>query len=424
MTPPVAAEAPLSAPTVDRASALLPVSEACARATAYAAPLIGRDIVPVTQAAGRTLAEPAVARIATPPFTQSAMDGYALIAGDGIAVGSRIEVVGRVPAGGHGAPITTGQATRLFTGAPLPEGADAVIMQEHVERDGSAIILRRAARAGDNIRIKGEDIQPLEILLQAGERLDARHVALVAAQGIDSLVVRVRPRVAVISMGDELRQVGEVLDPGTIHDSNRPMLLSLVERAGLVPVDGGWVPDESGIIADRLRSMSDRADLVITSGGASLGEEDHALAALERAGGSGETLKIALKPGKPAVVGRIDAAAYLGLPGNPVSSLVCWLLLGWAMICALERRTPHRRLSFPLPSRSAFDRRAGRTEFVPARLVDDHDGLGVEILGRGGSARLRPLSDADGLVEIAAENSGVRPGQLILFHPVRGGFAS
>jgi molybdopterin molybdotransferase len=201
------------------------------------------------------------------------------------------------------------------------------------------------------------------------------------------------------------------------------MLLTLIEHAGLVPVDGGWVPDQPEMIADRLRSLAERADLVITSGGASLGEKDHALEALERAGGSGETLKIALKPGKPAVVGRIDSAAYLGLPGNPVSSLICWLLLGRTMTHSLEGRAPARRSGFPLPSKSAFARRAGRTEFVPAKLVEGHDGLGVEILGRGGSARLKPIAEADGLAEIAAENCGIRPGDIVLYHPLRGGFA-
>lgn len=190
MTLPAAVEAPLSSPVVDRAPALLSVSEACARTSAYAAPLLGTDVVPVAQAAGRTLAEPIVARLAAPPFSQSAMDGYALVVGDELAAGARFEVVGRVPAGRRGGRIAAGQAARLFTGAPLPEGADAVIMQEHVEREGSAIILRRALRAGDNIRYRGEDIQPLEILLQAGERLDARHIALAAAQGIETLKVR------------------------------------------------------------------------------------------------------------------------------------------------------------------------------------------------------------------------------------------
>ena len=419
----VAAKALLAAPVVDSASVILSLPEACARASTYAAPLIGTDIVPVTQGTGRTLAEPVVARVATPPFTQSAMDGYAVVACDGIAVGTCLQVDGRVPAGSRGGKIAPGQAARLFTGAPIPEGADAVVMQEHVDRDGESIVLCRPIRAGDNIRIKGEDVQPLEILLQAGERLDARHVALAAAQGICTFKVRARPRVAVISTGDELRQAGDTLEPSAIYDSNRPMLLALVEQSGLVPIDGGWVPDQPGMIADRLRCMAERADLVVTSGGASLGEEDRALEALERAGGSGETLKIALKPGKPAVVGRIGSAAYLGLPGNPVSSLVCWLLLGRTMTNSLEGREPPRRLGFPLPSKSAFARRAGRIEFVPVKLVDGHEGLGVEILGRGGSARLQPLAEADGFAEIAAENAGVRPGEVVLFHPLRGGFA-
>ncbi|WP_293797281.1 gephyrin-like molybdotransferase Glp [uncultured Bosea sp.] len=424
MTLPIVVEAPLSALAADRAPALLSVSEACARAAAYAAALTRTDTVPVTQAAGRTLAEPIVARLAAPPFTQSAMDGYALAAGDGLAAGIRLEVVGRVPAGGRGGRIAAAQAARLFTGAPLPQGADAVVMQEHVDRDGDIIVLRCPIRAGDNIRIKGEDVQPLETLLQVGERLDARHVALAAAQGIGTFKVRARPRVAVISTGDELRQAGDALEPSAIYDSNRPMLLALIEQSGLVPIDGGWVPDRPEMIADRLQCAAERADLVITSGGASLGEEDHALEALERAGGSGETLKIALKPGKPAVVGRIGSAAYLGLPGNPVSSLVCWLLLGRTMASSLEGREPPRRLGFPLPSKSAFVRRAGRTEFVPVKLVEGHEGLGVEILGRGGSARLQPLAEADGLAEIAAENSGVHPGDVVLFHPLRGGFAT
>ena len=424
MTLPIVVEAPLSALAADRAPALLSVSEACARAAAYAAALTRTDTVPVTQAAGRTLAEPIVARLAAPPFTQSAMDGYALAAGDGLAAGIRLEVVGRVPAGGRGGRIAAAQAARLFTGAPLPQGADAVVMQEHVDRDGDIIVLRCPIRAGDNIRIKGEDVQPLETLLQVGERLDARHVALAAAQGIGTFKVRARPRVAVISTGDELRQAGDALEPSAIYDSNRPMLLALIEQSGLVPIDGGWVPDRPEMIADRFQCAAERADLVITSGGASLGEEDHALEALERAGGSGETLKIALKPGKPAVVGRIGSAAYLGLPGNPVSSLVCWLLLGRTMASSLEGREPPRRLGFPLPSKSAFVLRAGRTEFVPVKLVEGHEGLGVEILGRGGSARLQPLAEADGLAEIAAENSGVHPGDVVLFHPLRGGFAT
>lgn len=398
---------------------LLSIPQACARAVGYVPRRQVNETVRVLEAAGRTLAEPIVARLAMPPFTQSAMDGYALLAGEGIAPGCRLDVVDRVAAGSVGRRLLRGEASRLFTGAPLPDGADAVIMQEHVERDGGSIVLRRTIRAGDNIRYRGEDIEPLEPLLSAGDRLDARHIALLAAQGIEHVAVAVRARVAVISTGDELRQPGEGLEAAAIYDSNRPMLLALIAQAGLTAIDGGWVPDDAGRLSARMRELASGADLVITSGGASVGEEDHALAALRQAGGHGETLKIALKPGKPAVVGAIGAAAHLGLPGNPVSSLVSWLILGHAMVSALEGRPSRQRLGCPMTSRSRFDRRPGRAEFVPARFADDG---GLEILGRGGSARLRPLVLADGLAEIAAENAGVQPGDTVLFHPFRDGF--
>lgn len=414
--------AQIVAPIPIRETALLSIPDACIRAARYAAPLTLTETLPVFQAVGRSLAEPVTAQIAMPPFTQSAMDGYALMAEKGADAGTPLEVIDRIAAGGRGRRLASGQAARLFTGAPLPEGADAVIMQEHVERAGSAIVLRRPIRAGDNVRYRGEDIEPLEPLLDANERLDARHIALLAAQGVGVVKVAARARIAVISTGDELRQSGTALDPAAIYDSNRPMLLALISQAGLQPIDGGWAPDQPDKIAERLRVMADEADLVMTSGGASIGEEDHALSALLRAGGDGEVLKIALKPGKPAVVGRIGRAAYLGLPGNPVSSLVSWLILGHAMVSALEGREPRRRLGCPMTSRSRFDRRPGRSEFVPARLIEDASGIGVEILGRGGSARLRPLVQADGLAEIAAENAGVLPGDAVLFHPLRDGF--
>ncbi|SFD31883.1 molybdopterin molybdotransferase [Bosea sp. CRIB-10] len=417
MTITIASRAPEQ--DMGRQKALLPVPDACRRAASYATPLRAAETVSVFEALGRTLAAPVAAELAMPPFSQSAMDGYALAAGDGIHSGARLEVVERIAAGSVGKRLGQGKASRLFTGAPLPEGADAVIMQEHVEREGSAIILRRPIRAGDNVRYRGEDIEPFEPLFGTGERLDARHIALLAAQGIARVGVLVRARVAVISTGDELRQAGAGLGAAAIYDSNRPMLLALIAQAGLIAIDGGWVPDDAERLAARMRELAGRVDLVLTSGGASAGEEDHALSALDRAGGRGETLKIALKPGKPAVVGAIGAAAYLGLPGNPVSSLVSWLILGHAMVSALEGRAPRQRLGCPMTSRSHFDRRPGRAEFAPARLSEDG---GVEILGRGGSARLRPLVQADGLAEIATDNAGVLPGDTVLFHPFRDGF--
>ncbi|RDJ20386.1 molybdopterin molybdenumtransferase MoeA [Bosea caraganae] len=401
-------------------SRLLSIEEACARATSLTKPITRTESVPLAAGVGRVLAEPLEARVAIPPFTQSAMDGYALAGGDGLAAGTELAVTERLPAGRRGRALREGAAARIFTGALLPDGADAVAMQEHVARAGDKIVLARAVRAGDNVRPRGEDIDPPERLLDRGERLDARHIGLIAGQGYGHVTAVARPRIAVVSTGSELRQPGQPLDAATIYDSNRAMLLALISAGGLDVRDGGWIADDADAIAARLRELAGECDLVVTSGGASVGGEDHAAAAVERAGGHAETLAMAVKPGKFTVVGRIAACAYLGLPGNPVASLVSWLLLGQAMVCALTGAPQRRPAGYPLSSLSRFQHRTGRTEFVPARLIEQGYGrIGIEILGRGGSARLRPLALADGLAEIAAERADIEPGDQMLFHPFR-----
>lgn len=410
------AEPPLQRATIS-------VAEACAAAMAEVNPLARAERVGLATCGGRILAETVVSRIASPPFTQSAMDGYALVAASGLSEGTRLKVVDRVPAGRCGRRLSAGEASRIFTGAPMPEGADAVVMQEHVERDDTSIALTRRMTAGDNVRHQGEDIEPLEPLLKPGIRLDPRHIAMLAAQGAETVAVRSKLRVAVFSTGDELQDAGTMLSGAAVYDSNRPMLLSLIGHAGHDAIDGGRAADSRSEIAERLRMLSEHADLVISSGGASVGEEDHSLAALSHAGGSGRVLKIALKPAKPAIVGRIGQAAYLGLPGNPVASLVSWLILGHAMVGALQGR-PHRpHVGYPLAIAAGFARRPGRTEFVPARLVSNKgQEVRAEIIGKGGAAQLRPLAFADGLAEIAAECGDLRPGDLIRFHPFSGAF--
>jgi molybdopterin molybdotransferase len=406
-------------------SDLIEIDEACIRAARHALPITAVETVSTCQAGGRTLAENIGATLALPAFDQSAMDGYAVaLGGEMLPATTRVRVVGRVAAGDTAPSLVAGQAARIFTGAPLPLGADAVLMQEHGCRDGNDLVLHRMLRPGDNIRRRGEDIKEGDHLLSPGIRLDARHIALLAAQGRSSVTVRRRPRLAVISTGNELRQPGSALTDATIYDSNRPMLMALAMQAGLAVVDGGWVPDDPGTMAEVLRDLSSRSDFVVTTGGASVGEEDHSAAAVTRAGGRCETLRIALKPGKPAVVGRIGKAAYLGLPGNPVSALVSWLILGGCVVATLEGRPYRRRPGCPLPAASRFERRAGRTEFAPARIVATDAGPAIEILGRGGSARLQPLVAADGLVEIHALHAPVEPGAAVLFHPFRDGFAS
>lgn len=403
---------------------LITIDEACAKAASYARQISATEDVPIHFVGGRTLAEEIVARLAMPAFDHSAMDGYALALGGGmLPAGARVRVEARIAAGGAGSQISQGAAARIFTGAPLPAATDAVLMQEHGSRDGDHLVLNRMVRPGDNIRRRGEDIEEGEPLLAPGVRLDARHVALLAAQGRARVAVQRRPRVAVISTGNELRQPGTSLTEGTIYDSNRPMIMTLAAEAGLEVVDGGPVPDNARAIAEAVRALAMECDLVLSTGGTSVGEEDHSAAAMAHVGSAFETLKIALKPGKPAVVGRIAHATYLGLPGNPVSALVSWLLLGGAITAAMEGRPVGRRAGCPMPAASRFERRPGRMEFAPARIVAGGTGSALEIIGRGGSARLRPLVEADGLAEIHPLHAPVEPGERVIFHPFRDGFA-
>jgi molybdopterin molybdotransferase len=407
-----------------RSPKLISLDEACQRAASYVTAIDRCDRVFLVDALDRVLAEQVCALVALPPFDQSAMDGYAFAASSINRIATEITIVSRVAAGTNSATVPAGAAARIFTGAPIPPGADTVVMQEHVRREGLRVTIDGPVRAGSNIRRCGEDIAKGETLLEVGQRLDALHLALLAAQGISSVGVFHRPRIVIVSTGDELRQPGQLLGEASIYDSNRPMLLALASRAGLDAVDGGFIPDNAEVMADRLSALADGADMIVTTGGASTGEEDHAAAALAANKASFEILSIALKPGKPAIVGRFGNSAYLGLPGNPVSALVAWLTVGSAMVAALCGRKPHRRLGCSMTTISAFERKPGRTEFVPGRLVSTEAGPCVEILGRGGSARLKPLIHADGLAEIEATAGNISPGDSVVFHAFRSGFAT
>ena len=413
-----------STPDICAGVGLVDLEGACASAARHASPIAAREDVLVGRASGRTLADPLLAGVALPAFDQAAMDGYAVsLAGGIIPPGTRLPVMGRLIAGERAPSLPQDHAVRIFTGAPLPLGADAVLMQEYARRDGQEVIFDRIVRSGDNVRRRGEDIREGDHLLPPGIRLDARHVALLASQGRSTVTVLRRVRVGVISTGNELRQPGGPLGEATIYDCNRPMIMAFAEQSGLDVVDGGWIRDDPAAIGAALTALANRCDLVVTTGGASVGEEDHAATAAGIAGASFETLRIALKPGKPAVVGKIGPCAYLGLPGNPVSVLVSWLFLGGAVVAALEGRPFRRRMGCPIRVASRFERRPGRTEFAPARLVLDVHGPEADILGKGGSARLRPLVEADGLVEIHPLHAPVERGSIVAYHPFRDGFS-
>ncbi|MGF9760328.1 gephyrin-like molybdotransferase Glp [Microvirga sp. 0TCS3.31] len=414
---------PAKALSCDSPDGLIPIEEACSRAAAYASVIEGHEEVSLSDALGRTLAVPVTSVLPLPPFDQSAMDGYAVSAGDGLPSGIALAVAGRVAAGDEELPLPLGSALRIFTGARIPHGADAVVMQEHVTHVNGRIVLTRMARSGDNIRRRGEDVRAGEVLLRPGERIDARHVALLAAQGFERTCVRRRIRIGVLSTGSELRSQGERLTEASFFNSNRPMILALARQSGADVLDGRIVRDDPQLIAGALSELARRCDLIVTTGGVSVGDEDHSMVALVGARGRGETLKVALKPGKPAVIGAIGRTTYLGLPGNPVAALVSWLLLGSAVLAALDGRWVRPLPGMRLPLMHAFNRRLGRTEFAPARIVQVNGGSAVEILGRGGSARLKPLAAADGLVRIEPLHAPVKQGDEVMFHPFRDGFS-
>lgn len=396
---------------------LLAISTACARAAACVTAVTAAETVPLREAAGRILAVSIDAAFAMPHFDQSAMDGYALAAASVGEGQNNLAISQRILAGEAGSPLVPGTAARIFTGAPLPEGADAVVMQEQAAACDARVTLNGPVKAGAHVRKRGEDISVGEALLAPGIRLTPRHVALLAAQGLAEVAVMRRPVVAVISTGSELRQPGEALGRGALYDSNRPMLMALAAEAGFSVVDGGCLPDNAGLLAERLAELAGEVNLIVSSAGASVGDEDNSLKAAEAAGFTCEALRIAMKPGKPAVVGRSGATAYLGLPGNPLSAFISWNILGGAMAAAMAGRERPLPQGLSVPAANRFGHKPGRTEFVPARLVTREGITAAELLGHGVSGHLKPLASAEGLVEIAAASGAVSPGDAVRFHP-------
>ncbi|GLK55743.1 molybdopterin molybdotransferase [Methylopila capsulata] len=397
---------------------LLSVEAARATVAALVAGPVGAETLPFAELRGRVTAEPTMSPTPLPPFDHSAMDGYALA-----DLGLRHVLRGRLAAGSAGARETLkpGDAVRIFTGAPMPPGAIAVVMQERVTREGDVVALRTAVEQGANIRRRGEDVSAGDLLVPAGALIDARHLAILAASGVERVAVRRKVVIGLLSTGDELIEHGRPLTPGRIHDANRPMLLGILSTPAHEVIDYGIAPDDPAELTQLLIEAGRRCDALVTSGATSVGEEDHLAAAVAAAGGQLGLAKVALKPGKPIVAGRVGGAALVGLPGNPFAALVGQMLIGRVVLERLAGLEP--RPLAPLSAVAAFGQKGpgGRTEFAPAALVGtDPSGLPrVEKLGRGGSARLAPLIAADGLAVIPAGHDEVKPGDAIGFLPFR-----
>lgn len=307
---------------------LIPVEDALSRVLANIEQPVSIEHVPLEQCAGRALAEDLSALRDQPPFPASAMDGYALRGIDADHVPATFQVIGTSAAGRRfSGSVGPQQAVRIFTGAPLPDGADTVVIQEDTEAKGDQVIVKERPRYGQHIRKNGLDFAAGDVPLQAGLRLDARHIALAAAMGHGTLPVRRKPRVAILATGDELVRAGEPVGPDQITASSLPATALMVEKAGAEAIDLGIARDTLEALEERIQAARDAgADILVTLGGASVGEHDLVQRALQRQGMELGFWRVALRPGKPLMHGKLGGMLLLGLPGNPVSTLVCTLL--------------------------------------------------------------------------------------------------
>ncbi|HUJ28139.1 MAG TPA: gephyrin-like molybdotransferase Glp [Myxococcales bacterium] len=391
---------------------LLSVDEALEVLLAGARPVSEIEQVPTLEASGRVLARAQASTMDVPPMDNSAMDGYALRLADVGAPGARLRVAQRIAAGALGKPLEPGTVARIFTGAPIPPGTDAIVMQEFCSADGEHVIVNKVPQREEWIRRRGSDIRAGSEVLAAGIRLRPQDTGLAASVGIKSLPVWRRVRLALFFTGDELVMPGDPLPPGRIYNSNRFTLNGLAQTFDCEVRDFGIVPDSLAATREVLRRAAAQADIIVTSGGVSVGEEDHVRPAVE-AEGSLLMWKIAMKPGRPLAFGKVGAAAFIGLPGNPVSSFVTFLLF----VRPFLRRTQGIAQVAPraIEARADFDWRRpdSRREFL--RVKWNPQG-GLDLYPTQDSAVLTSTAWADGLVD-NPPNHPIAKGERVRFLP-------
>ena len=399
----------------------LPVEEALARIHADIAVIPGCERVALRGALGRVLARDVRSPLLVPGHANAAMDGYALRGADLPSAGTReLEVLGAAFAGRpFEGVVGTGQCVRIMTGAVVPEGADTVLMQERVER-GQGTIRIGPGRAGDNVRPAGEDLAPGQVALQAGRRLTPADLGLVASLGIGEITVHRRLRVAFFSTGDELRSIGEPLCPGAVYDSNRYTLYGVLTRLGAEAIDMGVVPDVPDGVASAFEEAGGCADVLITSGGASVGEADLILDTLG-AVGRVAFWNVATKPGRPIVFGRVGGAVFFGLPGNPVSVMATYYQFVQPALRRMAGESSWRPLVVQARCTQPLKKKPGRVEYQRGVLDRDAQGaLLVRPTGPQGSAILRSMSEADCFIVLPHDWGRVEPGTLVDVQPFFG----
>lgn len=391
---------------------MLTFDEAVDLLLAGARPVPEVEEVATLDACGRVLARAQVSTLDVPPLDHTSMDGYAVRIDDVVTAGTRLAIAQRIPAGSVGRPLARGTAARIFTGAPIPDGADAVVMQELCLDEGDTVVINHVPAKGEWIRRAGEDIRIGAEILSAGMRLRPQELGLAASVGLARLSVWRRLRVAVFFTGDELAMPGEPLSAGAIYNSNRFTLRSLLQLLGCEVSDFGIVPDRLEVTRSVLREAAGGHDLILTSGGVSVGEEDHVKPAVQ-AEGELNLWKIAVKPGKPLAFGRVRDAAFIGLPGNPVSSFVTFVLMVRPFILRTQGvshtapRARELRADFDLPKPDP------RREFLRARI---NSGGGLDLFPNQSSAVLMSTVWADGLID-NPPGQAIERGDTVRFLP-------
>lgn len=415
---PAPPEAPVPPPLKNDCFALppgvdwIPVGDALAHLRSQMHPVTATRSEPLDQVVGRVLAEDVIAKLSNPPHPNTAVDGYGFAGGrpEGAHVLPLVE--NRATAGALPPPVPDGHAIRILTGARLPDGVDTVVLQEDVNIARGQIAFNGPIKPGANTRRAGEDVAKGDVILTAGRKLTPADLALAAATGYGALPVRAQLRVGVLSTGDEVLPAGAPPEAGHIFDANRPMLLSLLEQMGYAPIDLGHVRDDRPALRTRLSEAVGQCDAILTSGGASAGDEDHVSSLLTEAGAM-QMWRIAVKPGRPLALGLWDGVPVFGLPGNPVAALTCTLIFARPALGVLAGRDWHAPQGFDVPASFSKSKKPGRREYLRARIRDGR----AERFVSEGSGRISGLSWAEGFIELPDGAMTVREGDLVRYIP-------
>jgi molybdopterin molybdotransferase len=399
--------------------ALMSGADALARIRALPLPLPETETVPLKDAAGRILAAPVVAAIDVPPHDNAAVDGYAVFFADlGNDAPVSLPVTGRAAAGHPlGRAAKPGAAIRIFTGAPMPNGPDTVLMQEDCRELDGRVTLPPGIKRGANRRQRGEDVHAGSTAIEAGTRVRPQEVALAAALGCAELPVYRRLRIALLSTGDEVREPGAELPDGAIYDANRYALMALLRGLGCDVDDLGIIADRADLVRAALATAAKDHDLVVTSGGMSTGEEDHVRAAVE-AQGKLHFWRLAIRPGRPVALGQLGRVPFIGLPGNPVAVMVTFLLLARPLILRMAGAQKVEPRLYRVASGFSYTKKKSRAEYLRARLEPGPDGMLVaQKFPRDGAGIISSLVASDGLVAIAEGVGEITPGAPVDFLP-------